>query len=126
METGEWDGESQIQMNLKRAGTHVLAGSSCAQGVPIQESKERPGSPAPRVCCRMLIPLASSQLPWVAHGTGDIGCYSRHYWVVSLDSLLCGFEAAFEGFLLNPSRRQIAISEHHPGARLGPDPEATI
>lgn len=60
------------------------------------------------------------------HGTGAIGCYSRHYWVVSLDSLLRGFEAAFGGFLQNPSRRQIAISEQHPGARLGPDPEATI
>lgn len=74
----------------------------------------------------MLIRVAGSWLPQVAHGTGAIGCYGRHCWVVSLDGLLRGFEAAVGKFLLNPSWRQIAISERHPGARLGPDPEATV
>lgn len=71
-------GESEIQTNLKIAGTHhsvsllgcLLAGPTCAQGVPTKESVERPGSPPPRVCCRKLIPLAGSQLPPVPMALG--------------------------------------------------------
>lgn len=67
----------------------------------------------------------SSKLPLVVQGTGDIGCYSRHYWVVSPDVLVGSFEAADGEFLLNPSQRQIAIREHHPRVRFGPDSEAS-